>query len=215
MEPISEKRGSLSDPSVKTQVPEYPRIRAPGIMALLSSRSMTETADTLYDGRFLRLMRRGQWEYAERVNPGGAVAIVAVTPDGELLLTEQFRVPLGHPVIELPAGLVGDEPGRESEDWEAAAARELEEETGWRAGRFERLTEGPTTAGMSNETVVLVRARELQRVGVGGGDATESIRVHAVPVAKVAGWLAEREREGLPPDPKVFAGLFFLLDQGQ
>lgn len=171
---------------------------------------MTEPAETLYQGRYLRLVRRGRWEYAERVNPGGAVAIVAVTPAGELLLVEQHRVPLGHAVIELPAGLVGDEAGAAAESWETAAARELEEETGWRAGRFERLTEGPTTAGLSNETVILARAHDLERVGDGGGDPTEDITVHAVPVAQVRDWLAKRERNGLPPDPKVYAGLFFI-----
>lgn len=171
---------------------------------------MTDSVQTLHAGRYLRLMRRGRWEYAERVNPGGAVAIVAVTPDGELLLVEQHRAPLGHPVIELPAGLVGDEAGAAAETWETAAARELEEETGWRAARFERLTEGPTTAGLSNETVILARAHDLARTGAGGGDASEDITVHAVPVAEVPDWLAEREREGLPPDPKVYAGLFFL-----
>ena len=173
---------------------------------------MTETAETLYGGRFLRLVRRGRWEYAERVNPGGAVAIVALTPDGELLLVEQYRTPLECSVIELPAGLVGDEPGKETEAWEAAAARELVEETGWRAGRFERLTEGPTTAGLSNETVILVRAFDLERVGDGGGDSSEDITVHAVPVAQVPAWLAAREREGLPPDPKVYAALYFIHD---
>lgn len=171
---------------------------------------MSDTVETLYAGRFLRLLRRGRWEYAERVHPGGAVAIVALTPDGCLLLVEQFRAPMGHAVIELPAGLVGDEPGRETEAWEAAAARELEEETGWRAGRMERLTGGPTTAGLSNETVVLVRAFDLKQVGEGGGDASEDITVHAVRLPEVADWLAAREHDGLPPDPKIFAALYFL-----
>ncbi len=175
---------------------------------------MSGSATTLHAGRFLRLMRRGRWEYAERVNPGGAVAIVAVTPDGELLLVEQFRAPLGHPVIELPAGLVGDEAGSEAESWETAAARELVEETGWRAERFERLTEGPTTAGLSNETVILARAHDLERVGDGGGDASESITVHAVPLADVPGWLEKCERRGVPPDPKVYAGLYFITRFG-
>lgn len=173
---------------------------------------MTEPAETLHEGRFLRLMRRGRWEYAERVHPGGAVAIVAVTPAGELLLVEQYRAPLGHAVIELPAGLVGDDADRETESWQAAAARELEEETGWRAGRLERLTGGPTTPGLSNETVILARAFDLERVADGGGDASENIIVHAVPLEDVTGWLEARQREGLPPDAKIFAGLFFLRD---
>lgn len=177
---------------------------------LLSFRPMPETPETLCQGRFLRLRRRGRWEFAERLNPGGAVAIVAVTPAGELLLVEQYRAPLGENVIELPAGLVGDRPGDEREDWREAAGRELREETGWRAGRFEKLTEGPTTAGLSNETVILARAYDLERTGEGGGDRTEDIVVHPVPLDAVFDWLAERERRGIPADPKVYAGLYFL-----
>lgn len=171
---------------------------------------MPDEPEILHQGRFLRLCRRGHWEYAERVNPGGAVVIVAVTPEGGLLLVEQHRAPLGRPAIELPAGLVGDEAGREAEDWEAAARRELEEETGWRAARFAKLTEGPTTAGLSNEIATLVRAFDLERVGDGGGDASEDITVHTVPVEQARRWLRERERAGVQSDPKVYAGLYFL-----
>jgi len=181
-----------------------------GKFRLLSCRDMKEPPETLYQGRFLRLMRRGHWEFAERVHPGGAVVLVAVTPGGELLLVEQYRPPLGRRVIELPAGLIGDDPEHADEHWRRAAARELEEETGWQAARFEKLTEGPSTAGLSSETVVLAMALELSRVGEGGGDASEDITVHAVPVDQVHEWLAEREREGLRADPKVYAGLYFL-----
>lgn len=180
------------------------------VFRLVSSSAMPDSPETLYDGQFLRLRRRGRWEYAERVNPGGAVAIVALTPAGELLLVEQFRAPLERSVIELPAGLVGDEPGREREAWREAASRELEEETGWRAGRFEKLTEGPTTAGLSNETVILARAFDLERTGEGGGDDSEAITVHAIPVDRVLDWLQEKEHGGLQADPKVYAGLYFL-----
>ena len=52
--------------------------------------TMTET-ETLCNGRWLRLKRRGRWEFAERVNAGGGVIIVAVTPDDRVLLVEQYR----------------------------------------------------------------------------------------------------------------------------
>ena len=91
--------------------------------------------EILAQGKFLRLVRQGTWEYSERLGISGVVGIVPVTDAGEIVLVEQFRVPTGRPVLELPAGLVGDIPGQEQEPFEAAAARELEEETGYRAGR--------------------------------------------------------------------------------
>ena len=51
---------------------------------------MNET-ETLCNGQWLRLKRRGRWEFAERVNAGGGVIIVAVTPEDRLLLVEQYR----------------------------------------------------------------------------------------------------------------------------
>ena len=68
---------------------------------------MTET-QTLCNGRWLRLMRRGRWEYAERTNPGGGVIIIAVTPEDRILFVEQWREAVRSKTIEMPAGLVGD-----------------------------------------------------------------------------------------------------------
>ena len=64
--------------------------------------------ETLYQGRWLRLRRRGRWEFAERNNPGGAVIILAITPDDKVLFVEQYRVAVQQFTIEMPAGLVGD-----------------------------------------------------------------------------------------------------------
>jgi len=62
------------------------------------------------EGKFVRLLIKGGWEYVERPNCAGAVIIVAMTKDRKLLLIEQFRIPVGKPVIEFPAGLIGDGP---------------------------------------------------------------------------------------------------------
>ena len=165
--------------------------------------------ETLFEGRWLRVKRRGHWEFVERTNAGGmAVIIVAATPDGNLLFVEQTRVPVQCRTIEMPAGLVGDVDSEES--LELAAQRELLEETGWRAGRLEYLMTGPSSAGMSSEQVAFVRARELERVHAGGGDETEDILVHEVPVGESARWLADRMRAGYAIDAKVWAGLYFL-----
>ncbi len=165
---------------------------------------------TICNGRWLRLLRRGRWEYAERTNPGGAALIIALTPDDRLLFVEQYRVAIEATTIELPAGLIGDLPGNRSESAIEAAHRELVEETGWQAGSVEFLFEGPTSAGMSNEMITFVRARDLRRVGPGGGDETERITVHEVPRAEAPEWLLAQQRTGRSVDPKIFGALYLL-----
>ncbi len=168
--------------------------------------------EVLGAGRFLRLVRRDGWEWAERVNARGVVVVVARTPESRVLMVEQYRPPVGARVLELPAGLAGDEAAGES--LSDAAARELEEETGWRAGRIEPLPGGPGSAGMSSEVLSLFLATELQRIGPGGGVGNEAIVVHEVPQARVPDFVAERAAEGVMTDPKVFAGLFWLARLG-
>jgi ADP-ribose diphosphatase len=170
---------------------------------------MTET-ETLCNGKWLRLKRRGRWEFAERVNAGGGVIIVAVTPDDKLLLVEQYRAAIEAKTIEMPAGLVGDLEHSAGEHAVEAAHRELLEETGYVAGRIEFLMAGPSSSGMSNEIMAFVRAYDLKRVHEGGGDETEDIIVHEVPRADAARWLVQKMSEGYSVDPKMFAGLYFL-----
>lgn len=162
----------------------------------------------LHAGRFLKLVERNGWEFATRVHPT-VVVLIAWTDDEELLLVEQYREPVGARCIELPAGLVGDRPGEADEAARDAAARELEEETGYRAGSITELMRCPTSAGMTDELAVFYRAEALQRVSDGGGDASESITVHRVPAARVHGWLLERIRAGQPVDPKIYFALYW------
>jgi ADP-ribose pyrophosphatase len=170
--------------------------------------------EVLGEGRFLRLVRRRGWELTERRGVRGIVVIVAVTPAGELLLVEQHREAVAGTVIELPAGLAGDERDHAGESLAAAAARELSEETGWEAASWQRLTAGPPTAGLSTEVVTLMRAHGLVRRGAGGGSGDERITVHAVPLPEVPAWLREREAAGTLVDPKVWAGLWFAISPG-
>ncbi len=155
------------------------------------------------------MKKRSCWEFAERTNAGGmAVIIVAATPDGNLLFVEQDRIPVEGKTIEMPAGLVGDIDS--SESIELAASRELLEETGWQASRIDLLMVGPTSSGMSNERVAFVRARGLVRLHAGGGDESEQIVVHEVPVAEAPAWLARKMAEGYQLDAKLWAGLWLL-----
>lgn len=165
--------------------------------------------ETLYEGQWLRIKRRGHWEYAERTHGKGmAVIIVAATPDDRVLFVEQYRVPLGKRTIEMPAGLVGDDHAHDT--LESAARRELVEETGWQPARVEVLMVGPTSSGMSNERIAFVRATGLARVGEGGGVDGEDILVHEVPRAQAGAWLMDKQREGYELDLKLWAGLWML-----
>lgn len=166
--------------------------------------------ETLYEGHWLSLRKRGRWEYAERNNPGGAVIIVAITPDDNVLFVEQYRVPILQKTIEMPAGLVGDLIDQPDESALQAAQRELEEETGYRCQRMEFIHRGPSSSGMSTEMIAFVRAWDLQKVGPGGGDETEEIAVHEVPRREAGAWLFARAAEGYSIDPKLFAGLWFI-----
>ena len=171
---------------------------------------MTEHDETLYEGKWLRMKRRGTWEYCERSHgtSGMAVIIVAVTPQDEVLFVEQYRIPLGARTIEMPAGLVGDDHAHDT--LQDAARRELVEETGWHPNRVDVLLIGPTSSGMSNERIAFVRARELEKVGDGGGVDNEDIIVHAVPRAQAPAWLMQKQREGYELDLKLWGGLWMI-----
>jgi ADP-ribose pyrophosphatase len=169
-----------------------------------------ERVETLHDGHWLRLLRRGRWEYVERSHSdsGLVVIIAATTPDDHVLFVEQFRAPLDARTIEMPAGLVGDTDAADTV--EAAAGRELVEETGWRAEHVEVLLTGPASAGISNERVAFARATGLHRVGPGGGVGHEQIEVHEVPVADAPAWVMRKGDEGYELDLKLWAGLWLL-----
>lgn len=165
--------------------------------------------ETLYEGQWLRISRRGRWEYAERTHGNGmAVIIIAVTPTDHVLFVEQFRVPLNNRTIEMPAGLVGDDHAHDT--LADAARRELVEETGWEPAQVDVLLTGPTSSGMSSERIAFVRATRLTRVGSGGGVDGEDITVHQVPRVDAPMWLMQKQREGFDLDLKLWAGLWML-----
>lgn len=153
-----------------------------------------------WSGRFVVAKTRGKWEYVGRTR-GIRAAVILAIHRGEVILVEQYRVPLGRRCLELPAGLIGDE--TDGEAIEAAAIRELEEETGWRAGRVTLLGDFAASPGMLSETFTLVRAEELVRTGQGGGIDDEDILVHHVPLAEVAAFVEAKRGEGLAMDVKL------------
>lgn len=159
-----------------------------------------EPEEIVWQGRYITAKRRGRWEYVGRARNIRAAVILA-TIEGDVLLVEQYRVPLGRACLELPAGLIGDD--SEGEDDLVAAGRELEEETGYRAGRLEDLGTFYSSPGMVSESFTLVRATELERIGPGGGTEGENIAVHRVPLAEIAAFVAAKRAEGCGVDVRV------------
>ena len=163
----------------------------------------------LAETRYLRLLDRDGWFFVERPNASGVAVIVAVTDEGRLLLVEQFRPALNQTVIELPAGLAGDDHQHASEPLEVAARRELLEETGYSCQTMEALVTCASAPGLASEVMTLFRASGLTRQGPGGGVSGENIVVHEVPLPEVHGWLKARADAGALVAIKVYAGLYF------
>lgn len=165
--------------------------------------------EILAETKFLRMVQDQHWTYVSRPNITGAIAIISVTDDKEIVLIDQYRIPMQGRVIELPAGLVGDLPDSKMETKEEASQRELIEETGYRAETIEHVVEAASSAGLTDETVHLMMATGLTKVGEGGGDDLEDIIVHAIPIAEVDDWLSQQLSAGKFVDYKVYAGMYF------
>jgi ADP-ribose pyrophosphatase len=157
--------------------------------------------EIMWQGKFITARRRGRWEYVGRARGIRAAVILAVDDEDHVILVDQYRVPLGRRCVELPAGLVGDDqPGEETE---IAAARELEEETGYRPGRIEVIGEFFSSPGMVSESFTLLRAHDLVKVSDGGGVDGEDIVVHRVPLSGIGEAVARWRAEGYAMDVKM------------
>jgi len=157
----------------------------------------------VWQGDYITAKTRGRWEYVGRPRNIRAAVILAVDAQDHVLLVEQYRVPLSKYCIELPAGLIGDEAEFDGEDPLAAAGRELEEETGYRAAVLEDLGCFWSSPGMVSENFTLVRARELTRVGDGGGIGDENIIVHRVPLSDIRSFIDGKRADGCGIDVRV------------
>lgn len=120
-------------------------------------------SERIYQGKIVDLwldevtLPNGHTTRLEVIHHPGASAVVPFLPDGRIVLIRQFRHAVGGTIFEVPAGKL-----TAGEDPAVCAARELEEETGYRAGTLERLTTILTTPGFTNERIHLFVARDLQ-----------------------------------------------------
>jgi ADP-ribose pyrophosphatase len=156
--------------------------------------------EIVWQGRYIVAKKKGRWEYVSRARNIEAAVIVAID-DGHVILVEQYRVPLGRACLELPAGLIGDE--TEGEAVTTAAARELEEETGYRPARMTDLGSYYSSPGMVSEGFTLLRAEGLEKVGDGGGVEGEDIVVHRVKLAELPAFVAAKRAAGVAIDVRM------------
>jgi ADP-ribose pyrophosphatase len=137
------------------------------------------------------------------IEHGGSVVIVPLDAQGNLLFVRQYRHAAGQDLLELPAGTLD-----EGEDPDVCAAREIREETGYAAGKLERLGQFYLAPGYSTEFMVVYLATDLRHDPL-EADADEFLSVERIPVAQAL----EMARRGEAPDAKTMAALF--LCQGR
>ena len=157
-------------------------------------------AELMWEGKFVRALRRGKWEYASRARDIRAVVVLA-EHEGKVILVDQPRVAPDCRCIEIPAGLIGDQDPDATV--ESTAIKELEEETGFTADRVERLGEFYSSPGMLAEGFTLVRAHGVRKIGQGGGDENEDINVHLVARAEIPNFIEQKRAEGFGVDAKL------------
>ena len=160
---------------------------------------------SVYAGRILDLevdrvrLPNGGEALREVIRHPGAVVVLPVLPDGRILLVRQHRYPTGEVLLELPAGKL--DPGESPLE---CGVRELEEETGWRAGETRDLSWFYTTPGFSDEVLHAFFASGLEAAPDHAPDPDEAIEVVTMTVAEVEAAC----REGGIADGKTLATLF-------
>ncbi|WMJ81873.1 NUDIX hydrolase [Clostridium sp. MB40-C1] len=129
----------------------------------------------------------GKISEREIVKHPGGVAILAYKTDDTIILVEQFRSPIEKNLLEIPAGKL-----EKGEDIETCCRRELEEETGYKAGRITFLGKIVTSPGFCDECIYIFKAEDLYE-GQIGGDEDEFINLYEVEVEKVKDMIKKGE----------------------
>jgi ADP-ribose pyrophosphatase len=175
---------------------------------------------TIFEGRFLRIVeknivgsdgKQSTWETVERnnVKGRGAVVIVALTREGELIFEKNWRAPLESFVIQFPAGLM-DVPGEDEED---TARRELLEETGYRADKLVPILAVPLAPALLSTGAMHFFAPDVVDTGEATNKDAEEIEVVKVPLNKVGDFLLNLPA-GVELDLRV-PGILWIMQQKQ
>ncbi len=163
----------------------------------------TVSSQSIYDGKILRLRRdevllpNGHRSLREVVDHPGGVCVLAIDSQGRALLVRQFRYPYGQVLTELPAGKL-----EYGEDPDAAARRELREETGAAAGDFRSLGELYPSPGYCGEIIRMYLAKDLSFADA-RPDEDEFLDVERVPFSQ----LVEQVLSGEIRDAKTIAAV--------
>ena len=161
-------------------------------------------SETLLKGRAFAIRRDtlkapdGRETKFDIIEHGGSVVIIPLDSDGNLLFVRQYRHATGQDLLELPAGTLD-----KGEDPDVCAAREIREETGFAAGKLERLGQFYLAPGYSTEFMVVYLATDLKHDPL-EADADEFLSLERIPV----GQALEMARHGEMPDAKSLAALF-------
>ncbi|QET02298.1 MULTISPECIES: NUDIX domain-containing protein [Cupriavidus] len=161
---------------------------------------------TLHRGKFLTLKQDivrlpdGKQAGREYVLHPGAVMMIPLFDDGTVLMERQFRYPIGEVMLEFPAGKLDPEEGAQR-----CGERELIEETGYRAARWDYLTRIHPVISYSTEFIDLFLARDLT-AGAAELDDGEFLETFITPAGQVIDWV----RQGRITDVKTIIGAFWL-----
>ncbi|MHC6179462.1 NUDIX hydrolase [Clostridium sp. JNZ X4-2] len=150
--------------------------------------------DTIYSGKIIEVnlhtvkLPNGREGKREIVNHPGGVAILAYKDSDTLFMVEQFRKPIEKSILEIPAGKI-----EKNEDIKVCGMRELEEETGYKAGKFEYMGKIVTSPGFCDEYIYFFKAEELYKGRNDIGDEDEFINVKEVKASRIKDMIKKGE----------------------
>jgi ADP-ribose pyrophosphatase len=165
-------------------------------------------SELVYQGGFLKVYRDevrlpdGRKTLREYIRHPGAVMMVPMLDDGNVVMVRQYRYPLGRHFIEIPAGKI--DPGEAPLE---TARRELREECGYMAGRWRHLRTIHPCIGYSDERIELYLARDLEHVGHAPDDG-EFLEVIVLPLVEALAWV----RDGRITEVKSVIGLTLVAE---
>ena len=203
----------MTEPPISRDRPRQPANRDASEAERLAERLVK--SEVVHRGRYLEVRVEtteradGSRHRRDVVRHPGAVAIAALDDADRLLLVRQWRQPAGRTLLEIPAGTLDRDPATGAiEDPELASRRELEEETGYRAGSWERLGAFWTAPGFASELMHLYLATDLVAAGPGrlAPDADEALELVRLPLGDA---LAAADR-GEVLDAKTLLAILWL-----